>query len=1095
MRVIITLVLSFFIYGSYFSQIINSSFIAPDTVCVNQTFTIQNTSTGSISSSYWSFCASATSTISQAVNLGFDPMLDSPTFLSIQNDGGNYYMFVSNNNPGAISRLAFGNSLNNIPVSTNLGNFSNSTPINGEGIFIEKEGANWFGVCLGGPQGSDRICRISFGTSLANTPTVVNMGNIGAMFYSTRLQIVHSGGNKYGFSVNYFNNTITRFNFGNSLLNVPTGVNLGNIGNLNGPGDIAFVNYNGNWHAFIPNDNTSTITRLDFGNSLLNTPTGTNVGNPGGVSNPRGIAIDVDCNGIKGQLTNRSPNGMLNLAFPSGPTGPIVTTNLGNIANFSFPHSIEKYRIGDTVFTFIPNAWSNSISRLKYASCVNNSVPTSTLQNLAPITFTSAGVYQVSLFNNELLFNKSVFCKNIVVYNPTISIIGSPTIVCSGSTSTLIASGGGGYTWSPGPIIGQTVIVNPIANTIYTLNGANGSCISTKTIQINVNPSPTVTANSSSVLICIGSSVTLSSSGAISYTWNPGSTIGQTISATPPITTTYTVTGVNALGCTNTAAITVTVITTPTLVVSPPSPTVCFGSFATLVVTGASNYTWNPTASTASAIVVSPTATTVYTIVGTIGTCSNTTTVSLQVDPNPTVGITASSNSICSGSTANFTATGANSYSWIPSVNLSGSTGSFVTSTTSVSSCYTVIGTNTFGCISNATVCLTVQPTPTVNILNTPGSICIGDQASLEGSGATNYTWMPTSSNNTNIIVSPTTTTTYTLFGNSGGVCTGSMVSTVSVNPFPSLATLAMSPTICLGKSSVILASGASNYTWQPGGLSGSSVNVTPTVSTTYTIIGSELNCASTITVDIMVAPIPTIDIYMSPTVTCISSTQIVTLTAGGASTFTWLPISSTAQSVAVTPSVSLVYSVSGANSAGCVSQNSIALNISPDLQAGSSAAKVCFGNTVNLTASGALSYSWMPGNFTQANVNVIPDASTSYTVIGTNGLCSQVKAVYVEVTAEVINEIPEVFTPNDDGKNDKFVIKSETQAKIDIKVFNRWGTLVYSNAEYDNKWDGTANTGMLLGNNKLPQGTYYYVIDIESCSKQLIRGYVVIQY
>ena len=113
--------------GFSFSQIINTNFVAPDTVCVNQTFTVQNTSTGSINTSYWNFCSSSV-TLVQGVNLG-PAAVSFPVFASIQNDAGAYYMFVTNNSPGSLSRFSFGASLNNIPTSVNLGNLANQMPI------------------------------------------------------------------------------------------------------------------------------------------------------------------------------------------------------------------------------------------------------------------------------------------------------------------------------------------------------------------------------------------------------------------------------------------------------------------------------------------------------------------------------------------------------------------------------------------------------------------------------------------------------------------------------------------------------------------------------------------------------------------------------------------------------------------------------------------------------------------------------------------------------------------------------------------------------------------------------------------------------
>ena len=553
MRVIFGLIFSILVYVSSFAQIINSSFIVPDTVCVNQTFTIQNTSTGSINSTYWNFCTSSV-VLTQSVNLGTSAS-SFPVFMSINNDAGSYYAFVSHNFPGGMSRFDFGTSLNNIPTSINLGNFGGQMPGNSEGIVIEQEGTNWYGVVVGGPIGT--IARMDFGTTLANTPTVVSMGNIGTLSYPHRLKVIHAGGNKYGFTVNRNSNTITRFDFGNSLSNIPTGTNLGNIGNMSGPNDFDIVYVNGNWHMFVTNDGNNTLVRLDFGNSLLNTPTGTNLGTIG-VSNLRGISIDITCGGINGQVTSQG-NNFYNLNFPTGPTGPANTSLVGN-STFTFPHSIEKFREGDTVYTYVPNANSNSLSRLKYASCKITAVPNTTLTNPAPITFTAPGIYTISILNNSNQFNQSVYCKTIAVMGNTIVASASPSAGCSpGFTTTLTVNGTGTFTWEPGSTVGNTIVVTPTASTIYTASSSSTvGCGTSQTLAVSVITTPTLNVSASNFTICSGNSTSLSVSGASGYTWSPGNIIASSFTISPASTTIYTVVGANGI-CTDTKTIQIVV--------------------------------------------------------------------------------------------------------------------------------------------------------------------------------------------------------------------------------------------------------------------------------------------------------------------------------------------------------------------------------------------------------------------------------------------------------------------------------------------------------------------------------------------------------
>ena len=113
-------------------------------------------------------------------------------------------------------------------------------------------------------------------------------------------------------TVNAQNNTITRFNFTNSFNNTPTAVNLGNIGGLAYPNGIYAINDNNSWKVFITNGGNASrtngvwsLTRLDFGTSLLNTPVGVNLGNPGGVlKHPSDLTIMKSCGEIIGFAVN-----------------------------------------------------------------------------------------------------------------------------------------------------------------------------------------------------------------------------------------------------------------------------------------------------------------------------------------------------------------------------------------------------------------------------------------------------------------------------------------------------------------------------------------------------------------------------------------------------------------------------------------------------------------------------------------------------------------------------------------------------------------------------------------------------------------------
>ncbi|MCC6372310.1 MAG: tandem-95 repeat protein [Bacteroidia bacterium] len=88
---------------------------------------------------------------------------------------------------------------------------------------------------------------------------------------------------------------------------------------------------------------------------------------------------------------------------------------------------------------------------------------------------------------------------------------------------------------------------------------------------------------------------------------------------------------------------------------------------------------------------------------------------------------------------------------------------------------------------------------------------------------------------------------------------------------------------------------------------------------------------------------------------------------------------------------------------------------------------------------------------------------------------------------------IPQGFSPNNDGVNEKFEIQGiEYYPNAEVSILNRWGNVVFKKSGYDNPnaWDGTANMGVTYGDNKLPEGTYFYIVDLKN-GKKALKGYV----
>ncbi|MDI3479443.1 MAG: large repetitive protein, partial [Rikenellaceae bacterium] len=191
------------------------------------------------------------------------------------------------------------------------------------------------------------------------------------------------------------------------------------------------------------------------------------------------------------------------------------------------------------------------------------------------ITATAPGVYTLTW---NVTSTYGVTCTDQVTItfdNPTVTASASPSAICNGTTSTLIASGASTYSWSGGLGTGASKTVTPSSTTTYTVTGTSAAgCTGTATVSVIVNPLPTVTAIASPSAICNGASSTLTANGTDNYSWSTGGSTAS-ITVTPSSTTTYTVTGTSAAGCTGTATVSVTVNPLPTVTAIASPSAIC----------------------------------------------------------------------------------------------------------------------------------------------------------------------------------------------------------------------------------------------------------------------------------------------------------------------------------------------------------------------------------------------------------------------------------------------------------------------------------------------------------------------------------------
>jgi gliding motility-associated-like protein len=475
---------------------------------------------------------------------------------------------------------------------------------------------------------------------------------------------------------------------------------------------------------------------------------------------------------------------------------------------------------------------------------------------------------------------------------PAAAIIASATSVCIGDAVNFTDNSTGNptsWTWTfpsgtPPSSTSQNVTGVTWASAgsyTVTLTATNGNGSNSATVVITVNPAPNIIVSASPGTICVGQNSTLNASGASTYLWNPGAMTGSSVVVSPGSTTTYTVTGTNAAGCTNTAQVTVTVqpCNVPQVNFVASDTTLCVGdciSFTDLSANSPISWSW---------------------------TFSGASTTSSTVQ-NPT--------NICYPSAGTFAVT-------LTATNANGN------------------GTLT------KTGYIVVNPPPPANA-GPNASICTGQSTTLIGSGGTTYNWQPGNLTGSSVMVAPASTTTYTLTVTDANGCTATdnVTITVTACSTPVAALTASDNFIC--ESTCINFTDISTGTptgWQwsfPGGTPATSTVQNPTNicyntpgNYSVTLITTNAFGSDTTTVNaVSVGATPTINAGPFVTIAIGNSTQLNC--SGGSGTFSWSPPTGLSnpniRNPVASPTVTTTYTVTFTNSFGCTDSDTVTVEV-----------------------------------------------------------------------------------------------------------------------------------------------------------------------
>lgn len=245
------------------------------------------------------------------------------------------------------------------------------------------------------------------------------------------------------------------------------------------------------------------------------------------------------------------------------------------------------------------------------------------------------------------------------------------------------------------------------------------------------------------------------------------------------------------------------------------------------------------------------------------------------------------------------------------------------------------------------------------------------------------------------------------LIASYNGECADTASSIVTVFQHPQVSV--NSGTICSGNSLQLVASGAVNYIWLPAAGLSNIVNQTalanPQTSTTYTVIGTDNNLCTDSAIAVVTVQELTV-LVNSDTICGGNTTDLTLLVASGASTYMWSPASglnvSTGPVVEARPTVSTMYVVTGYSDFGCADTAVAVVTVIPDFQLNVNSGAVCPDESIQLQASGAISYTWSPADHlnlsTGSIVTASPTSSETFTVTGTKLGCTKTATATVIV-------------------------------------------------------------------------------------------------
>ncbi|MCB9080849.1 MAG: gliding motility-associated C-terminal domain-containing protein [Lewinellaceae bacterium] len=610
--------------------------------------------------------------------------------------------------------------------------------------------------------------------------------------------------------------------------------------------------------------------------------------------------------------------------------------------------------------------------------------------------------------------------------------LGGDMAACAGDSLILgdsIMIAGASFQWEGGPTTTRYVVRN---SGLYTLEASLAGCLFRDSLQVDFNPLPVLELGPDQAP-CENDPVALdaTSTGA-TYQWNTGSTAAiLNVSSSGLYTVMSTLNG-----CTVEDSVRITFQPRPVFALGPDQR-VCTGETVTLNGTApGASYVWN-TGSNDPVLTVTTTG--LYWLEADLNGCQRRDSVQIEFKPLPVLNLGADQTP-CEGDPVALDATSSGAtYLWN-----TGSTSAVLN--VSSSGLYAVMATLE-GCTVQDSVQVTFQPRP-VFALGADQSVCLGETVTLDGTapGAT-YLW---NTGSTTPVLSVTNTGLYWLEADLNGCRRRDSVQVTFID-IP-VGFLGADRDVCQG-TPVQLSPGISGatYRWQDGS---QAAIYTVSASGVYTVQVQVGTCAKSDTVGVNFRPAPVFNLGKDTTL-CAGEQLPLTINAS-ADSYLWQDGSTAATFTARQTGLVIAF----ADLAGCSWRDSLRVTVREPLRLNLGAdTTICDDQTLRLQANvRADSYRWQDGS--QGPLYEVT-APGMYTVTAADGRCLTSDSIQVMVRRCIVYKVyaPNAFSPNGDGINDEFRLFVNPGVVIqtyEMRIFDRWGNMVFSTRDPETAWDGT---------------------------------------